>query len=352
MRHWVNLALLLVFSTLVLTGVLVFLLPFSQTNTRLHVVSGVVCTALIVKHVLGRIPYLRSAFAIRSKVIGPILRTSVVVFWGGVLVASVTALPPTNWLMDQSYEVRERLQIVRSSSLVGFGQTMPHRRIVVRKAKQDTNASLSIHLGYSTWLDELPTTAVWVESTTGTMIETLYLDESIAYRDEVSGRDATLRRSDVLPIWRHAYTAVSGVDAKGDVDGMTGATQNHRFELDGYLTPGEDNRFVVCVEVNLPGDVNEQWRDVEWGQPSLLYTALIDVDSETPHAILELTGHGGGLQSDGNIRYDLESVTTARGIVDLFLAKLDVPRPEFIEVRESHPIVTYSAARAKAETHE
>ncbi|MCM2371252.1 hypothetical protein [Aporhodopirellula aestuarii] len=350
MRHWVNLALMFVFGTLVVTGVVAFLLPFSQTNTRLHVVSGVVCAALIAKHVLSRITYVRSALAFRSKVVGPVRKTGVLAFWTLVLVASIMALPPTNWLMDQSYETRERLQIVRSSSLVGFGQTTPHRRIVVRKAKQDTNASLSIHLGYSTWLDQLPTTAVWVESTTGTMIETLYLDESIAYSDEISGRDTPLRRRDVLPIWRHAYTAVSGIDASGEVDGMTGATQNHSFELDRYLELGQGNRFVVCVEVNLPGDVNEQWSDVEWGQPSLLYTALIDVDSESPHAILELTGHGGGLQSDGNIRYDLETITTARGIVDLFLAKLELPRRDVIEARETHPHGIHSPSQIAADS--
>lgn len=339
MRHWVNLALLFSFSTLMATGVLAVTLPFSQTNTRLHVVSGVVCVALVAKHVLSRLSYFRSVASRQSKAMGLMRKASVLGFWAVVLVASVAAVPPTNWLMDQSYEIRQRSQIVRASSLVGFGELSPHQRIVVRKPKREPDAMLSIHLGFSTWLDRLPATAVWVESTTGTMIETLYLDEGLAYsevvpRSTISSDGSVLRRSDVLPIWRHAYTMVSGVDPNGEVDGSTGATKNHSFELDQSLQPGKGNRFVVCVEFNLPGDSNDEWQEREWGQPSLLYTALIDVDRESPHAILELTGHGGGSEGDGNIRYDLESITTARKIADLFLAKLDLPHSMATETNE------------------
>ena len=339
MRHWVNLALLFSFSTLMVTGVLAFTLPFSQTNTRLHVVSGVVCVALVAKHVWSRLTYFRSIASRQSKAMGLMRKASVLGFWAVVLVASVAAVPPTNWLMDQSYETRQRSQIVRASSLVGFGELSPHQRIVVRKPKRESDAMLSIHLGYSTSLGRLPATAVWVESTTGTMIETLYLDEGLAYSEVVprstfSSDGSVLRRSDVLPIWRHAYTMVSGVDPNGEVDGLTGATKNHSFELDQSLQPGKGNRFVVCVEFNLPGDSNDEWQECEWGQPSLLYTALIDVDRESPHAILELTGHGGGSEGDGNIRYDLESITTARKIADLFLAKLDLPHSMATETKE------------------
>lgn len=330
MRHWVNIALLFSFSTLMVTGVLAFTLPFSQTNTRLHVVSGVMCVALVVKHVGSRYVYFRSVAPMQSKVMGLALKASVFAFWAVVLVASMAAIPPTNWLMDQSYETRQRNQIVRTSSLVGFGEIAPHQRLVVRKPKQESNAMLSIHLGFSPSLDHLPATAVWVESTTGTMIETLYLDEGLTYSEVIphattSADNSVLRRSDVLPIWRHAYTDVTGVDPNGDVDGTTGATRNHSFELDQYLQLGNGNRFIVCVELNLPSDTNSEWKESEWGQPSLLYTALIDVDSESPHALLELTGHGGGSKSDGTIRYDLESITTAKKIADLFLAKIDLP---------------------------
>ncbi|MCC9658470.1 hypothetical protein [Rhodopirellula halodulae] len=349
MRHWVNLALLFLFATLVLTGVAVFLLPFSQTTTRLHVVSGIVCVGLVVSHVLGRIPYMKTMVSSRAKPIGILTKLSVVLFAGILLAGSLSAWQPSQWVMDQSYEARKRLEIVRASSLAGFVHNTDHSLWVVRQSNSPNSGQLAVHLGFSNSLDKLPVAAVWAESTTGTMIETLYLDESLAYSDSVdsTASSAPVRRSDVLPIWRHAYTAVTGIDPDGNLDGMTGATQTHQFALDPYLETGKGNRFVVCVELNQPADPNEHWTDSEWGQPSLLYTALIDVDREMPHAILELTGHGvvtsgspsdsgedsdtdadaddSSFQSAGTIQYDLDSITTARNLVDLFLAKLDRP---------------------------
>ncbi|MGI9428161.1 MAG: hypothetical protein ACR2NM_05855, partial [Bythopirellula sp.] len=90
-----------------------------------------------------------------------------------------------------------------------------------------------------------------------------------------------------------------------------------------YLLHGSGNRFVLCVEINTPSDPNSDWIDPQIGQPSLLYTALVEVDGESPHALLALTGHGGGAKDDGNIQYDLETITTAREMADLFLVKLD-----------------------------
>ena len=60
------------------------------------------------------------------------------------------------------------------------------------------------------------------------------------------------------------------------------------------------------------------------GQPSLLYSCLIEVDREEPYYLLELTGHGGGdAMSTGNIQYDLENFDSAKEMKDLFLVKLE-----------------------------
>ena len=130
-------------------------------------------------------------------------------------------------------------------------------------------------------------------------------------------------RNHILPLWRHRYTAVSGIDPDGEVDGVTGATDTHSFALDPYLVPGEGQKFVLCVEVNAPHDPNEAWADATIGQPSLLYTALVKVDDEQRYHLLELTGHGGGAEASGDIHYDLDGLTTATDLVDLLLAKLE-----------------------------
>ena len=107
------------------------------------------------------------------------------------------------------------------------------------------------------------------------------------------------------------------------MDASTGATAGHRFSLDDYLVLGEDKSFVLCVEVNLPGDPNPNYPDPRLGQPSLWYTAYIEPGQANRYALLELTGHGGGAEAGGAVQYDLEGITTARDLVDLLLAHVD-----------------------------
>ena len=155
------------------------------------------------------------------------------------------------------------------------------------------------------------------------MIETLYLDPALAYTETPQwGGQATVRH-DIFPIWRHRYTLVSGVDPQGQVDAITGATRNHGFTLEKYLVLGEESSFVLCVEVNTPGDPNENYPDTHKGQPSLLYTAYIAPDQNQRYVLLELTGHGGGAEQGGAIHYDLETVTTALERVDFLMAHVN-----------------------------
>jgi hypothetical protein len=114
---------------------------------------------------------------------------------------------------------------------------------------------------------------------------------------------------------------ISGVDGSGEADATTGATDTHSFALDPYLVAGEEKKFVVCVEINAPGDADENWQDADLGQPSLLYTALVKVDADQRYRILDLTAYG--TPGKGELRYDLEKVSSAKWLVDLFLVKLE-----------------------------
>ena len=112
---------------------------------------------------------------------------------------------------------------------------------------------------------------------------------------------------------------MSGIGPDGKADATTGATASHQFSLDQYLTTGKENKFVVCVEVNAPADPNQAWTDAQLGQPSLLYTALVDVDADVRYAILELTAHGGEAIESGTLNYDFEGIGSARQLIDLLL---------------------------------
>lgn len=144
----------------------------------------------------------------------------------------------------------------------------------------------------------------------------------MAYSDQPVWSGKSTPRHHILPLWRHRYTLVSGIAPGGKVDAITSATPTHSFTLDDYLALGEGNAFVLCVEVNAPADPNEAYSDPHLGQPSLLYTAYVEMDTSNPYALLELTGHGGGAEQSGAIQYDLGGFTTARELIDLLLVKV------------------------------
>jgi hypothetical protein len=323
MRHVVNIGLLFTFLTLAITGVMAFVLPFSITTTRVHIIAGVTTTILVVGHVFGRMPYFKKQLAREGANISRGKLAALIIGWGGIVATALTALPPSTWLMNQGYETRHRAEIVRSSSLVGFGEPTSHSKLIARTTKGTNSHQLSLYLSFQKHLENLPAVAVWAETTTGTLIETLYLPPDLTYADKVKWQGMLTQRNHLLPIWRNRYTAISGIDGDGKVDAVTGATDTHSFALDSYLVPGEGQKFIVCVEINAPKDPNETYPDEDMGQPSLLYTAYIKLDADQRHSILELTAHGGIAKNNGNLQYDLEGHTTAKELVDLFLLQIE-----------------------------
>jgi hypothetical protein len=134
-----------------------------------------------------------------------------------------------------------------------------------------------------------------------------------------------IARHRVLPIWRHRYTLVSGVDPYGEIDAATTATPTHSFSLESYLQLGQQKEFVLWVEINAPHDTNSEFADPQLGQPSTLYSALISLDAPQPYTILELTGFSDP-DSRGELRYELERITTAKELIDLLLVRV-TPKP-------------------------
>ncbi|MEM7454244.1 MAG: DUF4405 domain-containing protein [Planctomycetota bacterium] len=323
MRHIVNFGLLFSFCTLATTGVLAFVKPFSLVTTRIHVVFGFATALLVMLHLIERVKYFKSQLSGTGKQsISRMMLLTVTGVWGLLLAASIYNWQPARALVEQSYEFQNSSQIVRRSGFTGVLEKSDSNRYVARQPADgtDVGVSMTISLNRS---DATPVAiAVWAETKTGTMIETLFLDETLAYAEENEWAGKMTARAGILPIWRHRYTMVSGIDPDGEVDALSGATSSHSFSLDNYLSLGEENEFVLCVEVNASADPNDGYTDPHIGQPSLWYTARIKPDEST-YALLELTGHGGGAADGGTIRYDLETITSAKDIVDLLLARTE-----------------------------
>jgi len=162
MRHIVNIGLLFTFIALAVSGFLAFSRPFSLTTTQVHIVAGLLMVALVVLHIAGRIPYFRNQFEGKKKAVlsrGQLVGTLVVV--GGLMYLAGNALPPASWLVDLGYEARHKAEIVRTSSLAGFGEVDSHSRLVNRVPKDGKGHGLSLYIRFNKKLETLPSIAVW-----------------------------------------------------------------------------------------------------------------------------------------------------------------------------------------------
>ncbi len=325
MRHWVNFGLLFSFVTLSVTGVMAYALPFSIHTARVHIVFGALTILLVVLHTLSRTKYFSGKVAGRGAARGMVAATAAAAAL--VLVLAFYDQWPARPIMDASYEARRKVQIVRSSPLAGFLDVDPAHRFVARKPAGDADTALSLMVRFRDDLDSVPAIAIWAETTAGTIIETLYLDEALAYNEEVTWQGVETDRHKLLPIWRHKHTVVSGVDPHGEYDAFAGATPEHSFTLDQNLKVDGGDGFVICVEVNAVRDPNAAFPDPELGQPSVLYTAFVQPGRANPYALLELTAHGGGAETEGAANYDFDGLDTALEVIDLLLVKTGPVKP-------------------------
>ncbi len=312
MSHFINIGLLFSFTALAVSGILSFIQPFSIDVTRVHIVFGFVTIILVGLHLWKKINYFKKQFSVKPKVFGIVF-----LMFGLLLYVSIENKFPAQQILNQSYESKYRKEIIRPAPVVA---TMENKSgwVSSRQKRDHEETLLSVHVSLEKDLPVKPTIAIWAETKVGTMIETLYISEDLAYSDRPIWNGKETQRHKVLPIWRHRYTSVTGIDPEGKVDAMTGATENHSFSLDNYINTSGDE-YLIFIEVNVPSDSNEAWPDTHIGQPSILYSAYVEHREGRKYTMLEMTGHGGAADKSGEIYYDLESITTAKELIDLVL---------------------------------
>ena len=214
MRHIVNFGLLIAFVVLLVTGILEFWLPFSITTARVHIVAGVTMSILVAAHVFGRLPYFKKQLSRQGSSLAAWKWIGLISGAGLIFIAAWIPLDPVQQLMNQSYESRNSAEIVRMSSLTGLGTESLHRKLIHRATASAEARSLSVYVSFRERLETIPACAVWAETTTGTMIETLYLDQELAFSDQVDWQGSLTARNHVLPIWRNRYTLVQVLTRK------------------------------------------------------------------------------------------------------------------------------------------
>jgi hypothetical protein len=316
MTHFVNFGLLFSFFTLAITGLLSFVLPFSINVARIHIIFGFLTFILIGVHLYWRLKYFKKQFRVNKKAV----YVSAVV-WLILMGATFENWWPVKKVIEQGYESKHRHEIVRAHPLVASIQEK-NRHTTSRQKEGSGKTALSINVALNNSDKPFPAMAIWAESKNNTIIETLFLSEDIAYSDKPDWHGKETPRNEIMPIWRHRYTAITGVSPNGKVDASSGATQSHQFSLDSHLA-ADGEPFTIFLEINAPADADSNWPDKHLGQPSILYSVYIEPENKQKYYLVELTGHGGEAFKDGNINYDASTLTSAKEILDLVLISID-----------------------------
>jgi hypothetical protein len=182
-----------------------------------------------------------------------------------------------------------------------------------------------------------PMMAAWTEDMDGNFLQTLYVNQSVAagyyaYAEKSGGKwqPGAAVRPAALPVWAHSRSVKSDdghfmPTMQNPVpDALTSATPAADFGIYSKMNEPYSGKLKVFFEINQSWDWNEFWTnskfpdDVEYktsSQPSVVYSAVIDLDNPKKTYTLQAVGHGHYSGQDGEIYTDLSTITTALEIV-------------------------------------
>lgn len=150
-----------------------------------------------------------------------------------------------------------------------------------------------------------PQVAVWVETTDGQYLGTIFVTSKGEKGSWVSA--PSTGRPEALPVWSHLK--------QGDLDSVSAATSAGETIRDSDLAaklPAGD--YIILLETNRSYDYNTTYTKDNsgvCGQPSIVYRARLSVGNGSATASFEPVGTGSLDGTDGTIRSELQGIDTA-----------------------------------------
>jgi len=190
-----------------------------------------------------------------------------------------------------------------------------------------------------------PVIAIWLETSDGKYIQTLYISKSVAtgyfqHGDTKSGKWAAgpRRRPATVPYWSHKRNVQEAdglyvpTAATAIPDAYTGPTPLSNFILKSKSDSTLHQPVRVVFEINQAFDFNKIWTTTRFpgdqyyatsGQPSLIYaTDAIDLNAPAEKYEMKLIGHGHYSGATGELFTDVSGHTTALEIVKHLVVKV------------------------------
>lgn len=330
-RPLVSILMLGGFLTILVTGLVSYGMRYNSLLSATHTIFGLLFVGYGLFHLKNN---LRPLVSYIKK---PVMRKWL---WGSALLVPITVLgvaiglPPFQWATDLGYALKELRPIDRqiSSTLyTKMSQTGRGLSIDIKAGEHYSGPGAKV-MGVTT--TGVPQMAVWIESVNGDYIETLYVTKKASnssYIGSIFGGEE-VRRPEALPHWSHSRGVASEDGllmpsaAQPLADALTGATPLASYDLRSSTSTDISN-VVLKLEVNRSFDYNDVYHPKAFpkdevysgsgnsAQPSLIYAAAIDFESDQPYYFLSLLGRGHHSGRDGEIHKDLSGITTAKKMI-------------------------------------
>ncbi|MDT8393567.1 MAG: hypothetical protein RQ761_06960 [Bacteroidales bacterium] len=230
------------------------------------------------------------------------------------------------------------LRILMLSGIIVLMSTLSCTSQKGQKGKNDQAEKIVMHSGDGPVFEisfrkgpghNHPLMAVWLEDTTGTYLQTLYVAESIGTGIFGHGRitaghwePGPLSRPAALPYWWHKYGFLPTPEQPVP-DAISGPTPQGDFIMETDVPAGLPEKFAVQMEINQSWDWNEYWTNDKYpdnaaymtsSQPAVVYKTVVDKRMTDKKYRLKIIGHSHYAGENGNLYQDITTLTSARQI--------------------------------------
>lgn len=339
-RSWVSLVLLVMFIGMLVTGLLSFVLPYSNFLSSTHTWFGFGFLATMVWHLANNggalLRYVRARGARRKLVVATVLGV-------GIVVGVLAELKPFTSVIELGFKLRQTKGVESGSyETIHTRIGAVGRDITIELRAGEHYESLPQPLLLGLTYRSTPQVAFWIEDMEGRYVETLYVTQKLATSNFRSTdlRDTALqRRPEALPYWAHKR-GISDVDGlmvplenHGDLDGVTAATPTGHYDI-RTVTGTAEGPFRLLMEINRSYDFNGYYSEDRFpddpvysgpgssGQPSVVYAATIEPGPAKQFYLLEPIGHGHHSGQDGTLYTDMSGIDTALELVERVLVSV------------------------------
>lgn len=364
-RIFVSVSLLLLCGVMMVTSVLMFTRSHNTTTALMHTVLGAVLLVMILWHLKNNISALQQYLKLKTAAGKNGLNTALpaaLVMGAGLAVASFFHWAPLAGFYEWGAGLRLHDPDHPQTQLTYIKLEVP--------AKQAKGAALRIDLRTGpefAW----PQYALWLETLEGKLIQPLYVTRKLAesrfdtkvtrkadglvftsnpldsgereleaifdFVDE-PGTSGERARPESLPVFLNRLQQAAKTLNYVVTDGYAGATLQQSFLLDTRTRSPITEPYRVRFEINQSFDFNTYYSSDRFpedpiysgngysAQPSLIYEAVIDPNSDQRYYPMRLLGRGHHSGRDGEIHPDLHNMTTALYIIDRIM--IEIPDQE------------------------